>query len=256
MNTDIAPSAAGQAADPDIGGGRFGWRRLQILAAIAALVSFVAPMVIALSFEPFLVAMAAPFLVGLLLAVKWPRLASAWLGVVSLAVLAFSVPFLGDALTHPEAAVDFVPLSLFALATLVGAAAAIQALLEVRGGRRQTQGPRRVATASAALFLATTAWSVFASTGLEDAVPQADDILITTEDFTFTPSDVSTEPGTISMAVTNHDNTRHTLTITELGIDLSLPPGTTQRVTFTAEQGAYTFFCTPHPDMQGRLVAG
>jgi plastocyanin len=77
-----------------------------------------------------------------------------------------------------------------------------------------------------------------------------------TEDFAFTPTDVTTDPGTASIAVTNQDNTRHTFTITELGVDLSVPPGTTQTVTFTAAPGAYTFFCSPHPDMQGQLVAG
>lgn len=80
--------------------------------------------------------------------------------------------------------------------------------------------------------------------------------MLTTQDFAFTPIDVATESGSISLAVTNHDNTRHTFTINELGVDLSLAPGTTQRVTFTAEPGTDTFFYIPHPDTQGRLVAG
>jgi plastocyanin len=256
MSADLKPQATEIESESEISGRRLGWRRLQILGGIAALVSFVAPMVIHLSLEPFLLAMAAPFAVGLLLSVKWPRVAAVWLGVVSLAVLLFSAPFLGEALTHPESAVDFLPLALFALATLVGAVTAIPALREIRGGGHQTRVPRRVATASAALLLAATAWSLAASTGLEDTAPQPGDILVTTEDFAFAPNAVSTDAGTIAVAVTNNDNTRHTFSITELGVELSLPPGTTQRVTFTAEPGTYSFFCSPHPDMQGQLVAG
>lgn len=79
---------------------------------------------------------------------------------------------------------------------------------------------------------------------------------MTTEDFAFTPVDISAAAGMISMSVTNRDNIRHTFTITELGVDLSLSPGTTQRVTLTTKPGTYTFFCNPQPDMQGRLVAG
>jgi plastocyanin len=256
MSANLKPQTAEIGSESEVSGRGLRWRRLQILATVAALVSFVAPMVIDLSLEPFLLAMAAPFVVGLLLVVKWPRVAAVWLGVVSLAVLLFSAPFLGEALTHPESAVDFVPLALFALATSVGAVASIPAFREMRGEAHQTRVPRRVATASTALLLAAIAWSLATFTQLEDAGPQAGDILVTTEDFAFAPKAVSTDSGAIGVAVTNLDNTRHTFSITELGVELNLPPGTTQRVTFIAEPGTYTFFCSPHPDMQGELVAG
>lgn len=256
MNTHLKPETGGIGSDREVSGSGFGWRRLQKLAAIAVLFSFVAPMVIDLSLEPFLLSMAAPFAVGLLLAVKWPRVAAIWLGVVSLAVLLFSLPFLGEVLIHPESAVDFIPFSLFALGAVLGAAAALPAFREVGGRSLQSRGPRRISAAAAGLFVAASAWSGVAFVGVEEATPQAGDIVVTVEDFAFTPIDVTTDPGTVSLAVTNHDNTRHTFTIVELGVDLSLAPGTTQRVTFTAEPGTYTFFCNPHPDMQGRLVAG
>lgn len=256
MNTHLQPETGGIGSDRGVSGGGFGWRRLQKLAAIGVLVSLVAPMVIELSLEPFLLTMAAPFAVGLLLAVKWPRVAAIWLGTVSLAVLLFSLPFLGEVLIHPESPVDFIPLSLFALGTVLGAAAAIPAFREIGGPRLQSHAPRRITAGAAGLLVAASAWSVVAFAGVEEATPQAGDIVVTVEDFAFTPIDVTTDPGTVSLAVTNHDNTRHTFTIAELGVDLSLAPGTTQRVTFTAEPGTYTFFCNPHPDMQGRLVAG
>lgn len=256
MNTNLKPKTGGIGSDHEVSGGGFGWRRMQKLAAIGVLVSFVAPMVIDLSLEPFLLSMAAPFAVGLLLAMRWPRVAAIWLGVVSLAVLLFSLPFLGEVFVHPEAAVDFIPLSLFALGCVVGAAAAIPAFREIGGRSLQSRGPRRITAAAAGLFLAATTWSVVESVGVVEATPQEGDIVVAVEAFAFTPVDVTSDPGTVSVAVTNHDNTRHTFTITELGVDLSLAPGTTQRATFTADPGTYTFFCNPHPDMQGRLVAG
>lgn len=255
MSTHLKPQAGFGGSEGDVSDFGFSWRRLQKLAAIGVLVSFVAPMLIDLSLEPFLLSMAAPFAVGLLLAVRWPRVAAIWLGVVSLAVLLFSVPFLGEVLIHPESAVDFIPLSLFALGTVVGAGAAIPAFREVERAS-QSLRPRRIAAVAAGLLVAASTWSVVAFLGVEEGTPQPGDILMTVEDFAFAPVDVTTESGTVSLAVTNHDNTRHTFTITELGVDLSLTPGTTQRITFTAEPGTYAFFCTPHPDMQGRLVAG
>ena len=59
------------------------------------------------------------------------------------------------------------------------------------------------------------------------------------------------------MHVTNLDGTRHTFTIDELGVDLSVPPNSEGRVTFTAEPGTYRFYCRPHEvDMEGSLVVG
>lgn len=68
-----------------------------------------------------------------------------------------------------------------------------------------------------------------ASVRLDKMEPQPGDLLIATEVFAFTPVDAITDPGTAFLAVTNRDNTRHTL---------------------------YTFFCSPHTGMQGQLVAG
>jgi plastocyanin len=229
----------------------FGWRRLQRLAAIAAIASIAVPMALDLTIEPFFLATAAPFAIGLLLAFKWPRVAAIWLGVFSLAFLLISVPFL----THPESARDFIPSSVLALASVVGAAAAIPSFRESSGRSVRSQAPRRIAATSMGLIVAASAWSMIAYAGLENAVPQQGDILMTTEDFVFSPLEIATNQRTVSIAVTNRDNTRHTLTITELEVDLNLPPRTIQRVTFTADPGTYMFYCVLHPDMKGQLRA-
>src|SRR5918996_5045641 len=84
-----------------------GWRRVQAAAAWAAIASFTVPMIISRSIEGFLVAMLAPFMIGLLLRMRWRRIGAAWLGAISLAEVLFSIPFLADALTHPETLLDF-----------------------------------------------------------------------------------------------------------------------------------------------------
>jgi hypothetical protein len=169
MNTELKPHAPGGGSDrAAISGRRFGRRRLQIFAAIGILVSFLVPMVIELSLEPILLAMAAPFAIGLLLMMKWPRVAAIWVGFVSFPVLLFSLPFLGEALTHPESPADFIPLSLFALGSVVGAAGAIPTFREIGAGRVQSKGPPRIATAAAGLLVAVSALSVVTSVGVEN----------------------------------------------------------------------------------------
>ena len=97
-------------------------------------------MLIQLSVEPFLLSMAAPFVVGLLLMLRWRRLGVIWLGVVSLAELLFSAPFLAETLTHPESIPDFIPLLIFTVSTLVASIAAIPALPELRAPARSSRG--------------------------------------------------------------------------------------------------------------------
>jgi hypothetical protein len=105
-----ARSGVGGGSDQRPPGG-FGWRRLQVAAAFGVVGSLLIPMAITATFEPFLVSMAAPFPIGLLLMLRWPRVGAIWLGVVSLAILLFSAPFLGEALTHPESLADILPRS-------------------------------------------------------------------------------------------------------------------------------------------------
>lgn len=233
----------------------FGWRRLQVVAALGLVGSLLLPMFIQLSFEPFLLAMAAPFIVGLLLIFQWPRFAAMWLGVCSLAVLLFSAPFLAEALAHPESMADFIPLFIFTVSTLVGIVATIPSF---RQGRRRDAGSepaRAIAVGAGALIVAAVVASIVTAAGIESVPAQASDIRVVTEEFEFHPAGIAAETGSISLHVTNRDATRHTFTIDELGVDLNLPPHSTQRVTFVADQGIYRFYCRPHaPDMEGEFV--
>lgn len=247
------PGAASPAEDRRPRG--FGWRRLQVVAALGAIASFLVPMVIMLSFEPFLLAMLAPFVVGLLVMIRWPRVASIWLGIASLGVLLTSAPFLVEALAHPESLVDFLPLVAFTLSTLVGTVAAIPSFRLGAGPDAASRVARGIALAAGVSLVAASLLSVVAFAGVDNVPARADDVLVVTEDIEFAPGSINVEGGSISVHVTNRDDTRHTFTIDELGVDLNVPPSSTQRVSFEAGPGTYRFYCRPHPpDMEGVLV--
>lgn len=230
------------------------WRRLQVVAAGAVLAALLVPMLLQVSFEPFLLAMAAPFVIGLLLMLRWPRTGAAWLGVASLAVLVFSVPFLAEALIHPESVADFMPLVVFTVASLVGTIAAIPSFREGAEPSTASRPARAVAVLAGAVVVAAAIVAMVAVAGIESVPARGGDIRVVAEDFEFQPVGINAEGGPVSVHVTNRDDTRHTFTIDELGVDLNIPPGSTQRVSFAADPGTYRFYCRPHtPGMEGEL---
>ena len=199
--------------------------------------------------------MAAPIVIGLLVILRWPRVGAAWLGVSSLAVLLFSAPFIGEALIHPEALADFLPLLLFSISTLVGTVAAIPSF-RMGAGPDVASGPAwAVAIGAGGLMVAGAVVSIVALVGIESVPSRPGDIRVAAEDIEFQPSAISASGARLSVHITNRDDTRHTFTIDELGVDLNVPPNSTQRITFAADPGAYRFYCRPHtPGMEGELV--
>ena len=233
----------------------FGWRRLQVLAAVGVLGSLLVPMLIQLSLEPFVLAMAAPIAIGLLVMLRWPRVGAIWLGVSSLGLLLFSAPFLAEALTHPESLADFIPLTIFAVSILVGTVAAIPSFRRGRGPDAASRLARAIAVGAGVIIVAGVLVSTVTAARIESVRAQAGDIQVVAEDFRFRPAGFEAESGTISVHVTNGDDTRHTFTIDELGVDLNVPPNSMQRVSFEANPGTYNFYCRPHaPGMAGVLV--
>lgn len=259
--TSGATSTPTQAAATDLessrvggGAGGLGWRRLQLIAAALTFVSLMAPMVITGELAGFLVAMAAPFLIGLSLGRFLPRVAAIFIGIVSAAVLASSAAFIPQALSHPESAADFIPLTFLTLSLLIGAVAAIPAFREARRRQVASRKPRLLAIVTAAVAVAASVVSLAAASLVTDVTPEPGDQILVTRGFVFAPTTLTAESGTISVHVTNDDPTRHTFTIDGVA-DLNVPPNSTQRVTFEASPGTYRFYCRPHaPDMDGVLV--
>lgn len=237
----------------------FGWRRLQLAAALATLASFVIPMLIGRKLESFLLAMAAPVVVGLLVMVRWSRVGAIWLGITSLGLLVSSAAFLPQPLTHPESTADFIPLLIFTVSTLAGSIAAIPSFREPTRPASPSRAPRRIAAASAMVILAGALWSLVAARGVTSVAAGVGDVRLVTKDIKFMPAAVDTRidarGGKISIYVTNRDATRHTFTIDSLGVDLNVPPNSSQRITFSAGPGTYRFYCRPHsPGMSGELI--
>jgi plastocyanin len=235
--------------------GGFGWRRLAVVAGIAVLASLVIPMLIQLSFEPFIVAMAAPVAVGVLLFVRWPRVGAIWLGVVSLALLVFSAPFLVEAMLHPEALSDFIPLTVFTVGLVVAVVATIPAFREGPRAAPGGSAPRIIVVVAALAVVAAAVVSVVAAASIQSVEAQEGDILLVTEDIAFRQDQITVEEGQVAIHVDNLDSTRHTFTIDQLDVDLDVPPNSSQRTTFSAPPGTYVFYCRPHtPGMEGVLV--
>ena len=255
MSGTITPSGAvARPAVVDQARPALSWRRLQIFAAAAAAVSLVIPMVIEGEVVGFLAAMAAPFVVGLVLAAFLPRTAAIFLGIVSLGILLSSVPFLAESLLHPEAISDFIPLVLLVVSATIAAVAAIPAFKAARATTDTSGAPRVIAIAAVALMAVASAVSVVSAAGLDDVTAQPGDIAMTTRDFAFAPAQMTASAGTVAIHLTNDDQTRHTFTINDV-TDVSVAPGQAQRITFEAQAGTYSFYCKPHStDMQGTLL--
>jgi plastocyanin len=233
----------------------FGWRRLQVVAAFGVIGSLLVPMLIQLSFASFVLATAAPFAIGLVLMIRWPRVGALWLGVCSLGLLVFSAPFLAESLVRPESLADFIPLAVYTLSTVVGVVAAIPSFRQGSAQDELSGSARAIAVVAGALIVAAAVVSIVAFAGIESESARAGDIRVVAEDIEFHPSLISGDGREMSVYVANRDETRHTFTIDELGVDLNVPPNSDQRVSFAADPGTYTFYCRPHtPGMEGELV--
>jgi plastocyanin len=232
----------------------FGWRTLQRMAAAVAAGSLVLPMVVEGEFVGFLAAMAAPFVIGLLLAAFLPRTGAVFLGVVSLAIVGSSVPFLAEALIHPESLADFIPLVLLVVSGVVTVVAGVPAYREARGTAAASAAPRALAIAAVAVFVVASAVSVVSAAGVDDVAAQPGDVTMATRDFAFSPATITADAGTVGIHLTNDDKTRHTFTIDGV-TDISVAPGQAQREAFDVQPGTYRFYCMPHEsEMDGTLV--
>ena len=254
LQTSTGDRRSGHSSDTPRAAHGLTWRRLQGAAAVVAITSFLIPMIIDGKVVGFLVAMAAPFVVGIVISRWLPGTGAIFLGVVSLGTLLASAPFIAAALAHPEALADFVSLVLLTLSCIVSAAAAMPAYREARASQRGSTRARSVAVVAGVVAVVAIGVSVVAAGGVQDVTAQPGDIAMRTEDFVFAPAQINAGAGTVGVHLTNTDSTRHTFTIDGV-TDVSVPPHSSQRATFEAAPGTYRFYCVPHaPDMDGQLV--
>ena len=76
---------------------------------------------------------------------------------------------------------------------------------------------------------------------------------LTIENFNFTPADITVAPGT-TVTWTNNDDVEHTVTSSTNAFGSSaIETGNSFSFTFT-QPGAYSYFCSIHPFMTGRVT--
>jgi plastocyanin len=75
-------------------------------------------------------------------------------------------------------------------------------------------------------------------------------------DFSFTPANVTVSSGATIKVQNATPQTPHTFTVTGQGIDISLDPQTTTKVTIDLPPGTYAFECRFHAGsgMKGTLI--
>ncbi len=188
-------------------------------------------------------------LVWLARATKGPALL---LLVSFVAFIGLSAPFTIPTLVVPASAGDFILNLGGFLAALVGIVAAIAV---IRGLLDTAPAARSLATAAAVVFVLGSAFSIYATATYDSASAQEGDVELVAKDVEFEDTSLEAEAGEVAVFVDNEDQTLHTFTIEELGVNLDIPATKSARVTFDAEPGEYEFFCEPHKeDMKGTLT--
>ena len=94
-----------------------------------------------------------------------------------------------------------------------------------------------------------------AAGGLAVTGARAAEALVTIDNFTFAPAQLTVAPGT-RVTWTNRDDIPHTVTGSEAPRAIRSPPlDTGDSFAFAfAQAGTYRYFCSLHPHMQGMVV--
>lgn len=78
------------------------------------------------------------------------------------------------------------------------------------------------------------------------------DVKLVVENMGYSSTTLNAHPGTVTVALENHDLFWHTFTIEQLSVDLKVPMQAREQVRFEAAPGVYTFHCTiPGHEMLG-----
>ena len=240
----------------------FSWRLLLSYAALgAAAVILFASVFIFKSYDPPFILMFLLLFIGALLARRTGK--AGVTGVVlallgSLMFVVFGGFFAVTLISVPEGAKDFIPVMSTLVFSLMVVVSAIALAIRGKGrGFEPSGASSAMGWVGVVLVTGLVGWSLYASSQFESVAAGADDVLVVTKDFEFTPDSLEADSGTVAIHVTNADDSLHTFTIDELGVDVSIPSGKSNRVEFDAEPGKYRFYCKPHaPDMEGELEVG
>ncbi|MGH2706109.1 MAG: cupredoxin domain-containing protein [Actinomycetota bacterium] len=235
----------------------WGWQKAQAFGAFGVLVTMVIVSVLFGGFDPFMAILVGPFVVGLLLRLRFRRVGTVFLGVAAVALTLMNLPFLLPSLRQPAAGVDFVLPVVLVMSMLTVVVTTVPAYREVKRGVRGSTGPKVVPAVATLLVVALSAWGLIAYATYPEGTARPGDVNLTTKDHAFKPEQIEAGGGQVAVYIRNEDDTLHTFTIDKLGVDVYIPAHKTARVSFPAGEGSYRFYCRPHaPDMEGKLVVG
>ena len=207
--------------------------------------------IVAQAVIPPLIVFFVLFIVGLVLLGRNERKGTIMLGVLALLFFAINIPFIVDALVHPEAWSEFIP-NVIGVLGAVTALSAVTALLRNKGTEKAAGFLVRTVLVIGVVAIA---GSVVMTLGLESDTAQAGDVTLVAEDVEWDPEQLEVDGGG-AVFVENKDLFRHTFTVEDLDISEDLGPGQDVRVELSAEPGEYEFVCEVpgHEDMEGTLT--
>jgi len=219
---------------------RLTWATLLRGAAIVQCVGLAAAVAVLSDAE------AAAVGVGTLIAFGLLRFRGGKLGKVLLALVFADVAFFMGAAAFanllgradPVATIGPGVLAAVAIPGLVAAVADL-----VRGPRASAPSgsARLVAIFVAAAFATLTATSLLTAAPTSAAAP--DVLRVETKNLRFSATELTVTGGAITVRMVNRDLFWHTFTIDELAVDLKVPVGGEQQLTFAARPGTYTYYC-------------
>ena len=94
-------------------------------------------------------------------------------------------------------------------------------------------------------LLVVAALSLSSCEGGDEALPEADIVVVGTDRLTWEPDRLTVEPGTLSVAILCEGGANHNLVIEETGEEVAAcAPGRTAFGEVTLEPGNYTYVCT------------
>lgn len=230
--------------------GGFSWKSLQFWASIPVLL--VSLFIGGLFFRPFLV-ISVVLIAGLVLSRRPGKAGPILLLVGSVLTILLNVgdPGLVPAFVNLNAAGDFVPRILGMGGAVIALIAGIMAL---RQGATASAAAKTFGIAALAIAVLLIAASAYTTATFKSDEEGSGDSLVSAKDFEFEQDTVEADGPEVVVFFTNPDPSLHTFTIDALDVNLAVPAGKAKRVAFQAQPGTYEFYCTPHPDMTGKLV--
>jgi hypothetical protein len=226
------------------------WDRLVIfVAAAVALVDIVFVILIGEILHPLTVA-AVITAVGIAVMPRRRRVGLGILGVLSLLLLAASVPFAGEHLGHPESGVDWA----HTVIGVVGRIFVVSLVVVAWRGRRADASARLVGAVALGLLGVIGTVALLATAVTSGDERQAGDVELIVDSTAF-PEQIVVTSGDV-LFVDNVHIFRHTFVVEGTDIDVELPALQAVRIPIDLPSGSYSVICDipGHEKMTSTLV--